>query len=156
MAAQDDPRFMLDKNMDLLYDNCPHEYAMTATSADEYAEWRARAKARLVELLGREDASMRSQVARALGDAGSRTAVPALIEGVRDDDPAVRQAAMGSLAKLKDRSAVPALIAALDDPNRGVRRVAMRALAAIAGQFPGNTPEDWKRWWKQQGGRSLP
>ncbi|MDP6779485.1 MAG: HEAT repeat domain-containing protein [Candidatus Latescibacteria bacterium] len=116
----------------------------------------ARAVPDLIGLLPREEGETLREIIRSLGDTRDRTALPALLELVRDESAGTRQAAVVALAKLKDRSAVPALIAALDDTNRGVRRVAVRALTAITGEFPGSTPDDWKRWWRERGRRALP
>ncbi len=104
----------------------------------------------LIELLGRESGRIRREIVSALGKAGDRTAVPALIPHLKDEDVATRQAAAIALARLEDPKATEALILALDDPDRRVRTYVMRALGVITGEFPGNDPEAWKRWWQRR------
>jgi HEAT repeat protein len=69
-----------------------------------------------------------NQVRDAIEQLGS-SAVPALIDALRDDDPRIRQAACTALGKIGDPSAVPALIACLD--QRNISEVAANALVQI-------------------------
>src|SRR5205807_7095711 len=60
-------------------------------------------------LLGR-DAWERSSAARTLGQVGSQTSLPFLIEALHDADPVVRNQAVSSLGALKMPAAIGALL----------------------------------------------
>jgi HEAT repeat protein len=70
------------------------------------------------------------QVRDAIVQLGS-SAVPALIDALRDDDTEIRQAACTALGQIRDKAPVPSLIARLKDTNRDVRIAACTALGQI-------------------------
>jgi HEAT repeat protein len=70
------------------------------------------------------------QVRDAIVQLGS-SAVPALIDALRDDDTEIRQAACTALGQIRDKAPVPSLIEHLKDTNRDVRKAACTALGQI-------------------------
>ena len=67
----------------------------------------------------------------ALGTLGDRSAVPALIEVLRDEVADVRMQSVTALAELGDNSAIPALVEALRDEDEGFyERPSIRICAA--------------------------
>src|SRR5438445_1045413 len=83
------------------------EGRMRAMQALEEYGFVARQSAAL--LLGR-DAWERSSAARTLGQVGSQTSLPFLIEALHDADPVVRNQAVSSLGALKMPAAIGALL----------------------------------------------
>ncbi len=75
--------------------------------------------------------AVRRQAAARLGRAGDRSALPALIDALRDPDKTVRREAAKSLGFIKDARAVPRLLEALGDDDRNVRLYAAYALGEI-------------------------
>jgi len=75
--------------------------------------------------------SVRAQAAIAMGRAGDRSAVPALIEALKDRERAVRREAAKALGFLKDARAVAPLLEALRDRDTNVRLYAAYALGEI-------------------------
>ena len=78
-----------------------------------------------------KDSYVRAAAARALGEIGDVSAVPALIETLRDDHMGIRSSAAGALGKIGDVCAVPALIKRLKDEMDAVRCHAAHALSKI-------------------------
>lgn len=81
------------------------------------------------------DRATREQSAEALGLPGvdARTAVPALVEALKDRDPGVRVAAARALGKLgaEARPALPALSQALSDTEEVVLKEALQSIRRI-------------------------
>lgn len=79
---------------------------------------------RHINKLKGEEWIVRREAAEALGVIGDKSAVPALIEALKDDrDYSVRRAAVTALGCIGDRSVVPALIAALKDKDWDVGEI---------------------------------
>ncbi len=78
-----------------------------------------------------KDKNVRLHAAEALGWIGDRSAVPALLKDLNDEDKQVRCSAAWALGEIKDPSAVPALIERLSDDEHYVRCLAAEALAKI-------------------------
>jgi beta-lactamase regulating signal transducer with metallopeptidase domain len=88
--------------------------------------------ARLVELLGDEDAIVRMFAAKALGRLGDRRAVAPLIRSLEDENAIVRQEAAESLGRLGARAeALVPLVGTLRDETAIVRMQAARALGRL-------------------------
>jgi HEAT repeat protein len=83
---------------------------------------------RLVAALARSSAERRAQICWLLGSRGKRSAVPALIELLRDPDIFVRVAALRGLGEIGDESAVPEIEKAARSGNLAVRTVASNVL----------------------------
>ena len=77
----------------------------------------------------------RREIIVALGETGSKTALPVLIGIVENDTerPAVRMAALDTLAKLKDDSALDAILSATSASDTNVRASAIAALGPFSG-----------------------
>lgn len=73
----------------------------------------------------------RTLCARLLGHSGHVSAVPFLIEALRDDLPDIRRFAAEALGHIADIEAVPALLPLLRDAHGAVRRTAALALGEI-------------------------
>ncbi|MCX6900940.1 MAG: HEAT repeat domain-containing protein [Verrucomicrobia bacterium] len=76
--------------------------------------------------------AVRANAAAALGRAGEKSVVPALIVTLKDSEKSVRCAAAKALGSLRASRAVPALANALADNNNNVRFYAAHALGEIA------------------------
>ena len=76
--------------------------------------------------------AVRANAAAALGRAGEKSVVPALIVALNDSEKSVRCAAAKALGSLRDLRAAPALANALSDNNSNVRFYAAHALGEIA------------------------
>ena len=77
------------------------------------------------------DPSVREHAAVSLGRAGDRSAVPALIEVLKDPEKDVRRAAAKALGFIKGPRAVPSLLAALGDTDTNIRLYAAYGLGEI-------------------------
>jgi HEAT repeat protein len=78
------------------------------------------------------DVNVRRAAARALTRLPNTTsAIPALIESLKDPDPFVRDNAVDALAVMHPGDVVPSLIRALRDPNPNARRRGADTLARI-------------------------
>jgi HEAT repeat protein len=77
----------------------------------------------------------RREIVVAIGETGSKTALPLLISIVENDAerPAVRMAALDALAKLKDDSALDAILSATGASDTNVRASAIAALGPFSG-----------------------
>ncbi|MFH1269298.1 MAG: HEAT repeat domain-containing protein [Planctomycetota bacterium] len=75
--------------------------------------------------------AVREQAAVALGRIGDKSAVPPLVEALKDPEKGVRREAARALGFIKDARAVTPLIAALGDSDRNVRLYAAYALGEI-------------------------
>ncbi len=80
------------------------------------------------------DDYMRQDSAIALGEIGSKQAVPLLIEETDDEWMANRRYAVIALGKIGDARAVPKLEELLEDPDVGIRRLASEALVKVDGK----------------------
>ncbi len=90
----------------------------------------------LSTLLEDPEPEVRTQVARMLGDAGSREGLEGLRALLTDEQPRVRAAAAIAVGKLKDRDSIPALAAMLwqndeEEKDPFLRHAASWALARI-------------------------
>lgn len=87
---------------------------------------------RLTECVRHADPGTRYLAASALSKMGdeAESAVPTLLESLRDNDIFLRAAITGALIQI-GAPAVPGLIRALFDDNRAVRRAAAKALGKI-------------------------
>ncbi|MCX6353793.1 MAG: HEAT repeat domain-containing protein [Candidatus Aureabacteria bacterium] len=86
----------------------------------------------LIKLLGSPDHKQRKEAVKMLGNAGSKEAVPALINTLRmDSNNGVRKEAAEALGSIGDRKAVEPLLHALNDQDGGVRRNAARSLGVL-------------------------
>jgi HEAT repeat protein len=107
----------------------------------------------VVDLLGDELASVRSNAAAALRDADARDRIPALRPLLSDPSTLVRTVAAHALGRLGDRESVPALRRMLADDNANVRWWAVRALGDLRARealddveaLKGNDPSDFVR-----------
>lgn len=79
------------------------------------------------------DIVIRFWSAVALGKRGDPSALPALIDTLRNPRPELRAAAALALGELRDPSAVPHLKQMLQDPSINVRSMAVQALGQIGG-----------------------
>ncbi len=87
---------------------------------------------RLKELAHPWDWTVRNEAVRRLEVSGDQSAVPALIEALREDDsPFVRASAARTLGKLGSADAAPALVEALQDEAFHVRQAAIWSLGEI-------------------------
>ncbi|MDR1326568.1 MAG: HEAT repeat domain-containing protein [Treponema sp.] len=77
----------------------------------------------------------RREIVVAIGETGSKTALPVLINIVENDAerPTVRMAALDTLAKLKDDSALDAILSATSASDTNVRASAIAALGPFSG-----------------------
>jgi HEAT repeat protein len=77
----------------------------------------------------------RREIIVAIGETGSKTALPLLIDIVENDAerPTVRIAALDTLAKLKDDSALDAILSATSASDTNVRASAIAALGPFSG-----------------------
>lgn len=73
----------------------------------------------------------RRHAARMLGEIGDTSAIPALIQVLKDKDRLVRWRAVDALGEIGDASAVPALIETLQDEDAFVHRKTADALGMI-------------------------
>jgi HEAT repeat protein len=87
--------------------------------------------ATLIDRLRHPDPGTRNRATTALAQLG-RSAVPALLEALRDDHWCVRSHAAAALAEAPDPRAVPLLCDLLSDVDWAVRREAARALRGAA------------------------
>ena len=74
---------------------------------------------------------LRADAAFALGQLGSKEALEALIEALRDEDTVIRTEAAGALGGLRDSRAVEPLIRAIYDSQWEVRSNAALSLGAL-------------------------
>jgi len=93
----------------------------------------------LVADLASPDARVRGQAVQALGERGVKSAVPGLIERLRDGDPKVANRAVGALAQIRDPRAVPALI---DLCRAGDSGLTLR-MVRIVGDIGGRDAQGW-------------
>ena len=75
--------------------------------------------------------AVRRHAATSLGRIRDASAVPALIEALKDTEAGVRREAAKALGSIKDGQAVAPLVDALDDPDMNVRLFAAYALGEI-------------------------
>jgi hypothetical protein len=87
----------------------------------------------------------------ALGDVKANDAVAVLtkVATAKGGDNRTKWLAVRGLAKIADRETVPVLIGLIDHYNKNVRTYAKVALSEIAGQFFGDSKEQWHKWWQE-------
>ena len=90
---------------------------------------------RLTELVRQSDPGTRYLAAKALGHIGdeAESAVPTLLEALRDNDMFLRAGITGALIKI-GHPAVPGLTQALFDPSNAVKRAACKALGKVGSE----------------------
>jgi hypothetical protein len=107
---------------------------------------------------------VRAQAAQALGARGALHTHKGYAAGVLarclcDADPAVAESAAKGLRALAEPRAIPILIDALErNAARGdvaALRATQGALRELSGQSLDRTPEEWRRWWREEGERTL-
>lgn len=86
---------------------------------------------RLISLIPRSGAEKRAQICSVLGHRAKRSAVPALIELLRDSDVFVRIAAIRALGEIGDNSAATAIESVLANDQPAIREIARRALTMM-------------------------
>jgi HEAT repeat protein len=94
---------------------------------------------RLVSLLSRADAETRAQICWVLGSSRKRSAVPKLIELLRDPDVLVRVAALRGLGEIGDASAlnvVERLTTSKDTVVQAVAKHVLKMLLHARGSSP--------------------
>jgi HEAT repeat protein len=93
-----------------------------------------------LSLIGVSDNEKEMQIARYAR--ALKTAIPPLVEALKDDDEKVCIAAAGALGEIgrKAKPAVPALIRALNDGNEGIRKAAALALGEIGPEAKAAVP----------------
>jgi len=113
------------------------------------------------------DEADRCHASRALGVLGDTSAIPALVQCLRDEDIDVSIDAAEALSRIGNPSAIPALLDSLThDPNGEVKTAVVKALGKIGGtdvivplleiakSCPDNMDwddtEDWDAWWDMQ------
>ena len=128
------------------FDGQTVERAVTGLLGDADPARRARASALFAELgldvvfAGRLREGVkwteRTRAAEVLGAAGLSSAVPALVQVLRDryeDEASVKISAAAALAKLRDGSAIPLLVSELKDADERATRNVGEALVAFGG-----------------------
>jgi len=127
------------------------------------------AEARIEESLGsraeKDEAwIVRAQAAQALGARGAQHTHKGYAAGVLarclcDPDPSVAESAANALRALAEPRAIPILIDALERSaargNVAALRSTQAALRELSGQKLDRTPEEWRRWWREDGERAL-
>jgi HEAT repeat protein len=121
----------------------------------------------LCHLTSTGDEADRCHASRALGVLGDTSAIPALVQCLRDEDIDVSIDAAEALSRIGNPSAIPALLDSLThDPNGEVKTAVVKALGKIGGtdvivplleiakSCPDNMDwddtEDWDAWWDMQ------
>jgi HEAT repeat protein len=117
----------------MLNDPNPTVQAQGAFGLSRHGEAAAPALLALKRALSYQNALVRQQAARALGEIGAKDAVPALIKVLRDEEWSVRRQAAVALGKIGPaaHSAEPELVRSQRDANSLVRKAATQALAQI-------------------------
>lgn len=107
---------------------------------------------------------VRAQAARALGARGARQkhkgfAAGVLTRALSDGDPAVVESAANALRELSEPRAVPLLIDALERSLAAgalaPARAAQESLRGLTGQKRDLLPQEWRRWWAEEGERAA-
>ncbi len=121
----------------------------------------------LCHLTSTGDEADRCYASRALGALGDTSAIPTLVQCLRDEDIDVSIDAAEALGRIGNPSAVPALLDSLThDPNGEVKTAVVKALGQIGGadvivpllEIAKSCPEhkdwddteDWDAWWDMQ------
>ena len=86
---------------------------------------------KLISLIPRSGAEKRVQICGVLGHRAKRSAVPALVELLRDPDVFVRIAAIRALGEIGDGSAATAIESAMASDQPAIREIARRALTRM-------------------------
>jgi hypothetical protein len=77
------------------------------------------------------DANVRSLLSLTLGQLGAKSAVPALLEGLKDTSLESKTNALWALGAIGDNAAVPGILELLHHEDVGVRRMAAYVLGAL-------------------------
>lgn len=131
-----------------------------ASSAEEAQVGEALAK------LVRSDSAwiVRAQAARTLGARGARDAHKGFAAGVltralSDTDAAVVESAASALRELAEPRAVPLLVDALERSlaagDLAAARAAQESLRSLTGYKRDLLPQEWRRWWADEGERAT-
>jgi len=86
---------------------------------------------KLISLIPRSGAERRAQICCILGHRAKRSAVPALIQLLRDPDLVVKIAALRALGEIGDDSAVGAIESAASTNQPSIREIARKALTML-------------------------
>lgn len=107
---------------------------------------------------------VRAQAARSVGARGARGthkgfAAGVLARALADADASVVESAANALRELAEPRAVPLLIDALERSlaagQLGAARAAQETLRALTGQKRDLLPQEWRRWWADEGERAT-
>ena len=90
---------------------------------------------RLIKKLGHKKAKVRANATETLGMVGE-SAVPGLIQALKDQDVEVRKGAILALGSIGSKDVVPVLIQALKDQSVSVRGNAAKVLDSIGTIYP--------------------
>ncbi|MEK8018463.1 MAG: HEAT repeat domain-containing protein [Candidatus Parabeggiatoa sp.] len=121
----------------------------------------------LCHLTSTGDEADRCYASRALGALGDTSAIPALVQCLRDEDLDVSIDAAEALGRIGNPSAIPPLLDSLThDPNGEVKTAVVKALGQIGGtdvitplleitkscpeEMDWDDTEDWDAWWDMQ------
>ncbi len=86
----------------------------------------------LIEALKKsEDASIRCDAVKAIGQVGDSQTVSVLVDSLRDSDERVREAAINSLGRLGDLDTIDTIIPLIADSDEGIRHAAFEAMIQI-------------------------
>jgi hypothetical protein len=106
----------------------------------------------IVPSLYENEPTIRSSVAKLLGDVGDPTVTVDLIEVLEfDDSDRARWEAAWSLGRLGNEQAIPALIEALNDTSEDVRWFSSWSLRTLTGEEFGPDYDTWTDWWAEHG-----
>lgn len=107
----------------------------------------------LIVALKDEDLVVREKAALALGEIKDPRAVEPLIVALKGEDWIVMKA-VWALGEIKDPHAVEPLILILkDNKDWAVRKEAAQSLGKIIGQYFGEDPVQWLKWWDENKGK---
>jgi len=96
--------------------------------------WRKWLTRWLINRLRTKSVEIRTYILQALGKVGDESALPAILDAVKDSNSTIRRFAVSALADLGDTRAVDALIGALNDSETDIRVAATMALGRLGGK----------------------
>jgi HEAT repeat protein len=102
-----------------------------------------------------DDVQLKSQAAKVLGQLKANSAVPALIDALKDPAAEVRWQAAGALGEIRDPSAKPYLLEEIRDPDPNTARAALDALVAFDAREIVPTLVEWLAGSAPPAGRAL-
>jgi HEAT repeat protein len=124
--------------MNILCPNCWHELSdslAVCPGCDATVDLYSRDyEHRLIAALPDCETGRRADICLILGLRARRTAVPALLESLRDPEIVVRMAALRSLSEIGDRSAIPGIEELTSSKQEMLRTAANRVLKALTGK----------------------